>query len=80
MRVPTINRKTFKDYITNTSGATTIEYALTATVISLAAIKSIHCIGEYCIKPMFSGMSESIENIGANTDTSSGPETVKKDH
>lgn len=59
-----------KNYLNDESGATTIEYALTAALIGMAAIKSIHCIGEYCLKPMFSGLAAGVEGTSVPTDSS----------
>lgn len=62
-----------KNYLNDESGATTIEYALTAALIGMAAIKSIHCIGEYCLKPMFSGLAAGVEGTSAPSNSSDSP-------
>lgn len=63
----------FKNYLNDESGATTIEYALTAALIGMAAIKSIHCIGEYCLKPMFSGLAAGVEGTSPPTESDGSP-------
>lgn len=35
------------------AGTAAIEYALIGTLVSLAGIKSLHCITAYCIAPLF---------------------------
>lgn len=34
------------------AGTAAIEYALIGTLVSLAGIKSLHCITAYCIAPL----------------------------
>lgn len=41
----------------NENGAMSVEYAVTGAVISVGAVKSLHCITVYCLIPQFSGLS-----------------------
>ena len=43
----------FKAYRDNESGATTLEYAVIAALVSIGGLKSIHCITLDCLLPLF---------------------------
>ena len=46
-----------KSFITNESGAASVEYALVAALVSVAGLKSLHCITMYCLAPTFSNIA-----------------------
>lgn len=51
---------TFKQFAGNDAGTTSIEYGLIAALISVVAIKSIHCTAIYMIIPMFENISAAV--------------------
>ena len=44
-------------FLSDTSGAMSVEYALVATLISLIGLKSVHCVTVYCLAPTFSDIA-----------------------
>ena len=53
-----------KHYFANTSGAVTVEYALVGSLLSLTALKSLHCITIYCLVPTFGDISAFFQATG----------------
>ncbi len=49
--------KIIKKFANDESGAVALEYALVVTLVSLAGLKSLHCITVYCIAPVFTDLA-----------------------
>lgn len=47
----------FKSFFKDSSGAVSVEYALIAGLVSIAGLKSVHCITLYCIIPAFNDLA-----------------------
>ena len=52
--------KLIKKFAKSDDGAVSLEYAIVAAMISLAGLKSIHCITCYVILPIFEDASKFI--------------------
>ncbi len=49
--------KIIRKFANDQSGAVALEYALIAILVSLAGLKSVHCITVYCIAPVFADLA-----------------------